>query len=51
MEGRTWLDRDAVKLLDEAPGAYKPIEQVMKDSRDLVETVAVLGQFINYKGL
>ncbi|MCI0814043.1 MAG: RtcB family protein [Chloroflexi bacterium] len=51
MEGRTWLDRDAAKLLDEAPGAYKPIEQVMKDSQDLVETVAVLGQFINYKGL
>ena len=51
MEGRTWLNRDAVKLLDEAPSAYKPIEQVMKDSQDLVETVAVLGQFINYKGL
>ncbi len=51
MEGRTWLDSDAAKLLDEAPGAYKPIEQVMKDSQDLVETVAVLGQFINYKGL
>jgi len=51
MEGRTWLDRDAGKLLDEAPSAYKPIEQVMKDSEDLVETVAVLSQFINYKGL
>ena len=51
MKGRTWLDRDARKLLDEAPSAYKPIEQVMKDSEDLVETVAVLSQFINYKGL
>ncbi len=51
MEGRTWLDRDAGKLLDEAPSAYKPIEQVMKDSEDLVETVAVLSQFINYTGL
>jgi tRNA-splicing ligase RtcB len=51
MEGRTWLDRDAARLLDEAPSAYKPIEQVMKDSEDLVETVAILSQFINYKGL
>lgn len=51
MKGRTWLDRDATELLDEAPSAYKPIEQVMKDSEDLVEPVAVLSQFINYKGL
>ncbi|KKM05336.1 hypothetical protein LCGC14_1755080, partial [marine sediment metagenome] len=39
------------KLLDEAPDAYKPIEVVMEDSKDLVEPVAVLSQFINYKGL
>lgn len=51
MEGKTWLDRDAKALLDEAPSAYKPIEQVIKDSADLVEPVTVLGQFINYKGL
>ncbi len=51
MKGRTWLDRDATELLDEAPSAYKSIEQVMKDSEDLVETVAILNQFINYKGL
>jgi len=51
MEGKTWLDRDAAALLDEAPSAYKPIEQVIKDSADLVEPVTVLGQFINYKGL
>ncbi len=51
MVGKTWLDRDAKKLLDEAPSAYKPIEQVIKDSEDLIEPVAVLSQFINYKGL
>jgi len=51
MEGKTWLDRDASALLDEAPSAYKPIEQVIEDSADLVEPVTVLGQFINYKGL
>jgi tRNA-splicing ligase RtcB len=51
MAGKTWLDRDANRLLDEAPSAYKPIEQVIKDSQDLIEPVAVLSQFINYKGL
>jgi tRNA-splicing ligase RtcB len=51
MHGKTWLDRDANKLLDEAPSAYKPIEQVIEDSKDLIEPVIVLSQFINYKGL
>ena len=51
MAGKTWLDRDAKKLLDEAPSAYKPIEQVIADSADLIEPVTVLSQFINYKGL
>ena len=51
MVGKTWQDRDAKSLLDEAPDAYKPIEVVMEDSKDLVEPVAVLSQFINYKGL
>lgn len=51
MAGRTWLDRDASKLLDEAPDAYKPIETVIEDSADLIEPVTVLSQFINYKGL
>jgi len=51
MHGKTWLDRDAKKLLDEAPSAYKPIEQVIEDSKDLIEPVIVLSQFINYKGL
>ena len=51
MAGRTWQDRDAGSLIDEAPGAYKPIETVMRDAATLVETVAVLRQFINYKGV
>ena len=48
---RLWDDRNAKTLLDEAPLAYKPIETVMEDSKDLVETVTVLKAFINYKGL
>lgn len=51
MAGKTWLDRDADALLDEAPLAYKPIETVIEDSKTLVTTVAVLSQFINYKGV
>ena len=51
MAGKTWQDRDAAKLIDEAPQAYKPIEQVMADSKDLVRPLQVLSQFINYKGL
>ncbi len=51
MQGKTWLDRDAEVLLDEAPSAYKPIEQVIEDSREMIETVTVLSQFINYKGV
>jgi len=51
MTGKTWLDRDAETLLDEAPDAYKPIETVIADSADLIEPVTVLSQFINYKGL
>lgn len=51
MQGRVWLDRDAEKLLDEAPNAYKPIEQVIADSSDLLDVQAVLTQFINYKGV
>lgn len=51
MKGKVWQDRDAQKLLDEAPGAYKPIETVMADSEDLVLPITKLSQFINYKGL
>ncbi len=37
-------------VLDEIPGAYKNIDQVMDQQRDLVEVVAKLKQFICVKG-
>ncbi|MFD3780074.1 RtcB family protein [Streptomyces sp. NPDC058612] len=37
-------------VVDEIPGAYKPIEQVMEQQRDLVEVVAKLKQIICVKG-
>ena len=48
MEGVTWGDSDA--FLDEHPQAYKPIETVMDDAKDLVEVVHTLRQIINVKG-
>ena len=37
-------------VIDEAPGAYKPIEQVMADASDLVSVVATLKQVVCVKG-
>ncbi|MFV0134400.1 RtcB family protein [Streptomyces sp. HMX87] len=37
-------------VLDEIPGAYKNIDQVMQQQRDLVEVVAKLKQFVCVKG-
>lgn len=37
-------------LLDEIPGAYKDIDEVMAHATDLVEVQYVLKQFINVKG-
>jgi tRNA-splicing ligase RtcB len=37
-------------VLDEIPGAYKSIEQVMENQRDLVEIVAELRQLLVVKG-
>ena len=37
-------------VLDEIPGAYKPIDEVMKKSSDLVEVVAQLKQIVCVKG-
>ena len=50
MEGKAWNRRDAKALLDEHPEAYKPIDQVMEDQRDLTEVVHTLHQVVNYKG-
>jgi tRNA-splicing ligase RtcB (3'-phosphate/5'-hydroxy nucleic acid ligase) len=37
-------------IIDEIPGAYKPIEQVMSNQADLVEVVATLKQVVCVKG-
>ena len=42
--------RDAESLVDEIPGAYKPINQVMADAADLVEITHTLHQIVNVKG-
>ena len=48
MEGIEY--RHSKELLDEIPGAYKDIDQVMENAKELVEVKYVLKQFINVKG-
>jgi len=50
MEGRAWNSQDAASLVDEHPLAYKDIDQVMDDQRDLVLPLHTLSQVLNYKG-
>ncbi|GAB3898895.1 hypothetical protein GCM10027612_57890 [Microbispora bryophytorum subsp. camponoti] len=50
MRGRTWNSDRAAALVDEHPEAYKPIDQVMADQKDLVEVRHTLRQVFNYKG-
>lgn len=50
MRGKTWNHDRYDTLIDEAPGAYKMIEQVMADQADLVKIVHTLHQIFNYKG-
>jgi tRNA-splicing ligase RtcB len=42
--------RHSKVLLDEIPAAYKDIDEVMEQARDLVEVKYVLKQFVNVKG-
>lgn len=42
--------RDDPAFIDEIPQAYKPIDQVMEDSKDLVEIRHTLRQIVNVKG-
>jgi tRNA-splicing ligase RtcB len=42
--------RHSKVLLDEIPGAYKDIDQVIENARELVEVKQILRQFINIKG-
>ncbi len=51
MEGKAWNKDNARALLDEHPDAYKPIDQVMEDQRDLVTVTNTLRQIVNYKGI
>lgn len=50
MAGRAWNTSSANALLDEHPLAYKDIDQVMADQRDLVQIDHTLTQILNYKG-
>jgi RNA-splicing ligase RtcB len=50
MAGKAWNRDRARALLDEIPDAYKNVESVMYDQRDLVEVEHVLHQVLNYKG-
>jgi len=42
--------RHSKVLIDEIPGAYKDIDQVMENAKDLVEIKYTLKQFVNVKG-
>lgn len=42
--------RDTPKFIDEIPQAYKPIDRVMEDSKDLVAIRHTLRQIVNVKG-
>ena len=42
--------RHSKVLLDEIPGAYKDIDEVMENAKDLVEVKYILKQFVNVKG-
>jgi tRNA-splicing ligase RtcB len=50
MQGRTWRRSLARALVDEIPGAYKDIDAVMQDQRDLVEPLHTLRPILNFKG-
>ena len=42
--------RQDASVLDETPGAYKPIDAVMQAQRDLVDVVHTLRQVVCVKG-
>jgi RNA-splicing ligase RtcB len=50
MKGRAWNRGRAGALLDEIPGAYKDLAQVMADQADLVEIEHSMQEILNYKG-
>lgn len=50
MRGIEWRAEDAATFLDEIPGAYKSIDTIMEDARDLVRIDHTLRQILNVKG-
>ena len=48
MKGIEWRHSDV--FLDEIPAAYKPIDQIMEDAKDLVDVRHTLRQLVNVKG-
>jgi len=50
MSGKAWNRDRAGALLDEIPGAYKDLAQVMTDQADLVEAEHTMREVLNYKG-
>lgn len=50
MKGIEWRSENAEAFVDEIPGAYKSIDQVMIDAADLVKVEHTLRQFLNVKG-
>lgn len=50
MAGIEWRSDNAEAFLDEIPGAYKDIDQIMVDAADLVSIDHTLRQFLNVKG-
>jgi tRNA-splicing ligase RtcB len=50
MLGIEFNHENAKEFVDEHPGAYKPIDVVMRDAEPLVEIVHTLRQIINVKG-
>ena len=50
MQGKSWNYDQAKALLDEAPGAYKDLAQVMADQADLCVPIYRLRTILNYKG-
>ena len=51
MGERAWQRKNAAALLDEHPGSYKDIDQVMADQADLVDVLHELNGVANYKGV
>ena len=50
MAGRVWLENKADNLRDEAPQAYKDIQEVMAAQSDLCRPISELQAIVNFKG-